>query len=284
MRRRPRMFAVTTFLATVFAATVFAATVFAAAVFAAAVLAGTVFTGTAVAGSVVTRPVLAGPARAGTGAAAAGPGTGAARAAAAPRTLKLGMRGADVRALQHKLAAWHYFPGRFDGYFGPFTQEAVWAFQEVQHLTVTGTVSAATMARLAHPRQPQALVPGGGRLRVEVNLSRRTLVLYRSGRVALISHISAGGGYRYCTSGGCARAITPAGNFRTTVYRPGWIHVPLGTMFNSVFFIGTKYAIHGEWYVPLGPVSHGCVRIPMDIAGFFHKLVPTPGTPVYIRR
>jgi lipoprotein-anchoring transpeptidase ErfK/SrfK len=126
-------------------------------------------------------------------------------------------------------------------------------------------------------------MPGGGRLRAEISLSRRTLVLYRSGRVALISHVSTGGGYRFCTPGGCARAITPTGNFRTTQYLPGWINVQLGRMFNSVFFIGTKYAIHGEWYVPLRPVSHGCVRIPMDIAGFFHKLVRTPGTPVYIR-
>ena len=37
------------------------------------------------------------------------------------------------------------------------------------------------------------------------------------------------------------------------------------------------------YHVPPQPVSHGCVRIPMDIAVFFHTLVPTPGTPVYIR-
>ena len=30
-------------------------------------------------------------------------------------------------------------------------------------------------------------------------------------------------------------------------------------------------------------VSHGCVRIPMDIANFFHNLVKIPGEPVYIR-
>ncbi|MGP0024212.1 MAG: L,D-transpeptidase family protein [Streptosporangiaceae bacterium] len=47
-------------------------------------------------------------------------------------------------------------------------------------------------------------------------------------------------------------------------------------------FIGTAYAIHGDTYVPLQPVSHGCVRIPMDIAAFFHTLVKAPGTPVYI--
>ena len=47
---------------------------------------------------------------------------------------------------------------------------------------------------------------------------------------------------------------------------PGWVTVPLGQMYNPVFFIGTAYAIHGDTYVPLQPVSRGCVRIPMDIA------------------
>ena len=102
---------------------------------------------------------------------------------------------------------------------------------------------------------------------------------------AVIVAALAGGGYYYCSpGGGCSYAITPAGNFKTTAYMPGWISVPLGAMYNSVFFIGTSYAIHGETYVPLQPVSHGCVRIPMDIAAFFHNLVAVPGTPVYIRR
>ena len=65
---------------------------------------------------------------------------------------------------------------------------------------------------------------------------------------------------------------------------PGWITVPLGHMYNSVFFIGTAYAIHGEYNsdVPVNPVSHGCVRIPIDIAAFFHSMVRTPGTSVYV--
>ena len=57
----------------------------------------------------------------------------------------------------------------------------------------------------------------------------------------------------------------------------------------AVFFIQDAYAIHGEpaygpfgGGVPLNPVSHGCVRIPYDIAQFFHRLVKTRGTPVYI--
>jgi lipoprotein-anchoring transpeptidase ErfK/SrfK len=123
-------------------------------------------------------------------------------------------------------------------------------------------------------------------MRVEVNLRTRVLVVFRAHAIALISHISAGGGYRFDRG---ARAVTPGGRFRTTAYLRGWIRVPLGTMYDPVFFIRTAYAIHGEptygpygGGVPLNPVSHGCVRIPFDIARFFHALVKTPGTPVYI--
>jgi hypothetical protein len=202
------------------------------------------------------------------------------------RTLRYGMKGSDVTALQQRLAALKYYPGVADGQFGAYTLEAVWAFQEVQGLQVDGVVGPKTASALVHPRAYVAHYPSGGSTRVEVNLTTRVLVLYRSGTVALISHISAGGGYVY---GNGARAITPKGHFRTTVFMPGWITVPLGTMYDSVFFIGTSYAIHGEATygpagggVPLNPVSHGCVRIPFDIAQFFHTLVPTPGTSVYI--
>ena len=47
-------------------------------------------------------------------------------------------------------------------------------------------------------------------------------------------------------------------------------------------FLHISTAVAGDTYVPLQPVSHGCVRIPMDIAAFFHTLVKAPGTPVYI--
>jgi hypothetical protein len=206
------------------------------------------------------------------------------------RTLRYGMTGSDVKALQQRLAALKYYPGSANGQFGAYTLEAAWAFQEVQGLPVNGMAGPKTGAALAHPRAYVARYRSGGSTRVEVNLETRVLVLYRSNTVALISHISAGGGYYFCNpGGGCSYAITPKGHFRTTVYIPGWISVPLGTMYNSVFFIGTSYAIHGESTygpagggVPLNPVSHGCVRIPFAIAQFFHTLVPTPGTSVYV--
>jgi lipoprotein-anchoring transpeptidase ErfK/SrfK len=198
--------------------------------------------------------------------------------------LSVGTSGAAVQQLQQRLAALDYYPGPVDGQFGQDTLEAVWAFQEAQGLPATGEVGPAMQQALANPRPPQVLVPGGGSLRVEVNLSDELLVLYRGGQVALISHVSSGGGYYFCNpGGGCGYAVTPTGNFATTAFMPGWVSVPLGEMYDPVFFIGTAFAIHGDTDVPLQPVSHGCVRIPMDIADFFYTLVPTPGTPVYIR-
>ncbi len=198
------------------------------------------------------------------------------------RTLKYGQHGSDVRALQQRLAQLEYYPGAADGQFGSDTLEAVWAFQEVQGLSADGVVGAQTERALVSPRAPHSRYPHGGALRVEVNLGLRVLLLYRDNKLALVSHVSSGGGYYFCSDGSCGYAITPTGHFTTTRFMPGWVTVPLGEMYNPVFFIGTAYAIHGDTDVPLQPVSHGCVRVPMDIAAFFHTLVRAPGTPVYI--
>jgi lipoprotein-anchoring transpeptidase ErfK/SrfK len=67
-------------------------------------------------------------------------------------------------------------------------------------------------------------------------------------------------------------------------------------MWNPVVFTPDgAYAIHGEPNppstfspdgVPLNAASHGCVRIPMDIADFFHHLIhidPSTGILIYIK-
>ena len=200
-----------------------------------------------------------------------------------PPVLRPGMRGRAVRLLQRRLAALKYYPGRVDGRFGSNTLEAVWAFQETQGLHPRNMVSAAMLRALASPRPPKVLVPHGGRLRVEVSIKDQVLVLYRRNHVALVSHVSTAGGYYFCSPNGCGDAITPTGDFTTLSYIPGWVSAPLGQLYNPVFFIGTIFAIHGDTDVPLRPASHGCVRIPLDVAAFFYRLVPTPGTPIYIR-
>ena len=209
----------------------------------------------------------------------------ASSSAPATRTLQVGVKGPAVKALQLRLAALKYYPGSADGQFGASTLEAVWAFQEVQGLPGRDYVSSAMERALARPRAPKVLDRKAGANRIEVNLGSQVLVLYRDYKIQLISHISPGGGYYYCSpGGGCGYAVTPTGNFKTRVFMPGWVQVPLGEMYNPVFFIGTAFAIHGETYVPLAAVSHGCVRIPMDVAAFFYKLVRIPGESVIIRR
>jgi len=198
--------------------------------------------------------------------------------------VQFGQHGSAVRKLQRRLAALKYYPGAIDGSFSTNTLEAVWAFQEVQGLPGEDFVSAAMQRALNHPRAPRVLDRAAGANRIEVNIGIEVLVLYKNNQIQLISHVSSGGGYYYCSpGGGCGTAITPTGNYSTRVFLPGWVVVPLGEMYNPVFFIGTAYAIHGDTYVPLAPVSHGCIRIPMDIAAFFHTLVTVPGEPVIVR-
>jgi peptidoglycan hydrolase-like protein with peptidoglycan-binding domain len=200
------------------------------------------------------------------------------------RNLAPGMKGADVKALQQRLSALKYYPGAIDGQFGPDTQAAIWAFQEINGIKVTGVVGAATKKALVHPRTYKSPSYSGKRAtRIEVDQALEVLVLFDNNKIKLISHVSSGGGYYYdCSSSGCAQAVTPNGTYNTTVFMPGWVTVPLGAMYNPVFFISTVYAIHGDTYVPVGPASHGCVRVPMDVANFFHTLVKTPGTQVHV--
>src|SRR5689334_879186 len=131
------------------------------------------------------------------GAAWAAPAASAARSApaASARALQPGMKGSAVKALQRRLAALKYYPGAIDSNFGTSTLEAVWAFYEAQGMTPHSYVSKAMKWRLAHPRAPKVLVKHGGANRIEVNLYREILVLYRNNKVQLISHVSSGGHY-----------------------------------------------------------------------------------------
>lgn len=252
-------------------------------------LAGLGVAATAVA-AIAAGSTTAATAATGAAASAAKPGAISTKALAvapawtAPKqTLREGDTGSAVVALQKRLNSMHYYPGPDNGKFTNDVIEAVWAFQEVQGLSVDGVVGPKTWAALEHPKSPTPHNPKVA-TRVEVNLKMRVLVLYHNHKIELISHVSSGGGYYFCSpGGGCGYAVTPTGDFTTTAFMPGWVTVPLGEMYDPVFFIGTAYAIHGDTDVPLQPVSHGCVRIPMDVAAFFHALVPTPGTPVYIR-
>jgi len=210
--------------------------------------------------------------------------------------LHLGSHGAAVKSLQQRLAALHYYPGKIDGKFGWATMEAVWAFKEIQSGKRTprhpNIVGAAMRRQLAHPKLPRAHKPHGGAWRVEVNKNLEVLVVYRHGKITLISHVSTAAYNRPDGSGW----ITPNGRYRAREYLAGAIPDSTfgGFLYNPVFFIGRSYAIHGMpnptstfGYdgVPLNPASHGCVRVPMDVSRIFHRYVRIGvlhGTPIYV--
>lgn len=225
---------------------------------------------------------------------AAGGAASAAVDAPAARYLHRGSHGPAVRALQRRLRTLHYFVGKIDGRFGWDTLEGVWAFKEVQSGKIKprnpNIVGPAMQRRLRHPKLPKVLHPHGGKyLRIEINKKIEVLVLYDHSKIKLITHVSSGGGYYYCSHGSCGYAVTPDGHYKALDFMRGNIKVPLGTMFNPVFFIRHAYAIHGEpnGDVPLTPVSHGCVRIPWDLARYFHKMIKIVsidgrGTPIWV--
>src|SRR5215469_7139369 len=205
-----------------------------------------------------------------------------------------GAHGAAVRSVQRRLNQLHYYAGKVDGQYGQNTAEAIWAFKEAQGLPMNAATNTLVNYKFRHdlinPRKPKVLVPKGRANRIEINLRHQLLVLYRNNEVRLILHVSSGGGYTYPCPGDpsatCGPAVTPDGNYKALSFYRGWEKVPLGRMYNPVFFIGQAYAIHGDVPVPWYPASHGCVRIWMDAAAWFHKDLTIGGkhaTRIYIR-
>ena len=200
---------------------------------------------------------------------------------AARKTLKFGMRGPDVKALQERLHYLHYFVGKINGQFGWDTQEGVWAFKEVQ----TGKIAPphanrvdARMQRCAGASQAaQGAVPARRRrLRIEINKKIEVLVLYDHDKQCLISHVSTASTAAARTALRLVHAWrAPPGDAITSLARSPTTASARSYMYWPVFFIGYTYAIHGfpnpkwhnRWYgVPLKPASHGCVRIPLDLS------------------
>jgi N-acetylmuramoyl-L-alanine amidase len=200
------------------------------------------------------------------------------------RTLRQGMSGSDVTALQRRLRALHYDVGSVTGTFGYDTLHAVVAFEKVQSMTRDGVVGPAVWRRLTSPRMPRLLHPFSDRAGVEVDLTHQVVLYGVRGHIRRILDASTGGGYTYTSSDGSThQAITPTGHFSVVYKRDGWVTAPLGTLYRPAYFNYDGYAIHGEGAVPSYPASHGCVRITVPAMDRFNsKLVV--GLSVWIYR
>ena len=182
-----------------------------------------------------------------------------------------GATGDAVKAVEQRLDALHYFTGTVDSTFDDETAHAVTAFQKVNNLPRTGKVDATVWAAMQTATDPAPLVPNGGSTRVEIDLKRQVLFLYEGGKLSKI----------FAVASGTADTPTPTGDYAIYAKSVGWETSPLGTLYNSQYFVG-GYAIHGSRSVPSQPASHGCVRLTMGAADWFPPHVPI-GTPVFVR-
>lgn len=174
---------------------------------------------------------------------------------ATARTLSLGSRGADVRALLLRLAELHYRIRGASTIFGWATYDAVIAFQKAVGLTRTGVVGATTWQALgrAHVLRARYARPW---LHIEIDKRRQIIMVVRGGRVASVLPTSTG-----------ATGNTPLGSWRVYWKSPGYNS--LGMYYSMYFLRG--FAIHGYHSVPPWPASHGCARIPIWAAEWLYR-------------
>jgi peptidoglycan hydrolase-like protein with peptidoglycan-binding domain len=203
-------------------------------------------------------------------------------------TMGPGAEGDVVKAYQQRLVDLKFDPGPVDGKYGGAMSYAVQALQKIMGVERNGKIGPAEAMMLARFRYPTPLQPDGEPNRTEIDIAKQVLTLYEDGQVRLITTTSSGSGERYCynsprvnpTRHICEYANTPSGRFTYREYRDGWDKSPLGQLYNPFYFNG-GIAVHGYESVPPYPASHGCTRIPMHIAEYFHTLVHV-GDPVYV--
>ena len=199
-----------------------------------------------------------------------------------------GSSGPVVQAYEQRLADVHFDTGDVDGKWDSQTTYAVQGLEKLEGLPIISRITTAEQAALQTFKWPAAVVPNAEIDRVEVDITRQILILWRANNVALISTVSTGSGANYCyvpKKGNthvhvCTAAWTPSGRFQLYYFYNGWQDGDLGRLYNPYYFNG-GIAIHGYPSVPIHAASHGCTRIPMHTSDFFHTMV-FKGMPVYV--
>jgi hypothetical protein len=187
----------------------------------------------------------------------------------AARTLRTGSRGADVRALQRRLARLRVHVPGTGTFFSLRTHDSVIAFQKARGLSRTGVVGTTTwralgLVRSFHPRYSSPTP------HIEVDKRRQILIIVRRGIVTGIIPVSTG-----------ATGNTPVGAWRILWKAPAtgtWLGS--ATLYRTMTFHG-NFAIHGYYSVPTYPASHGCVRVPIWEADWLYDQSPV-GERVYV--
>lgn len=195
-------------------------------------------------------------------------------------SLRMGSKGAEVAALEQRLADLKYLVGKVDGSFDSNTRHGVTAFQKVEGLKRTGVADAATMARLATASTPTPKYASPAN-HIEVDIPQQTVYVVRGGAVSAILPTSTGTNKNFTNGGWTRRAVTPNGQFKVTRKINGMRISPLGELYKPSYFNG-GIAFHGSGSIPTYPASHGCVRLPMGFADWFYNEAAPVGQVVYV--
>jgi lipoprotein-anchoring transpeptidase ErfK/SrfK len=202
-------------------------------------------------------------------------------------TLGRGSKGAAVQAVEQRLADLRFDTGKVDGSWDAATDQAVMSFQKQAGLPRTSKADAATRMRLAGAPFGVPMVTAGAEPnRVEVDIERQVLQIWRDNKLYRVIGVSSGNGRKYCDTSVktgkkvCGVAITPTGMFHFERHVPGLRKSDLGTLYDPVYFTG-GYAVHGSPSVPATPASHGCIRIPIRLSKWFFDNVAV-GTQIFV--
>ncbi|MCU1429639.1 MAG: hypothetical protein JWL83_3639 [Actinomycetia bacterium] len=195
--------------------------------------------------------------------------------------LHIGSTGPEVLTYELRMKQLHFDPGPVDGVYDQDTAYAVQTVEKLFGGTRDGVIGEGVRFALSTFRWPKPAEAKGEPDRVEIDLDRQVLTLYRGGQIALMTTTSTGSGHAFCGgSDGCQYAVTPTGKFAFAWKHVGWDKGKLGELYNPYYFNG-GIAVHGYPSVPTYPASHGCSRIPMHIADYFQTLV-WKDMPVYV--
>jgi hypothetical protein len=188
--------------------------------------------------------------------------------------------GPDVRQIQQRLADLGYWLGAVDSVFGELTEQAVYAFQKVEGLPLTGEVTPDVRAALQTAGRPQAR---GTSDLVEVDKSRQVLLVVRGGTVMHAFNTSTGTEDPYTYEGTTYLADTPNGRWQFFWQVDGYRTSNLGRLYRPKYFHEDGIAVHGYSFVPPYPASHGCVRVTNPAINFIwaENLAPLH-TPVWV--
>jgi len=197
-----------------------------------------------------------------------------------PHGIGWGSSGPVTLAYEQRLKALHFDPGPVDGVFSQDTEYALVAVEKLYNQPRDGIIGPNVKFALEHFTYRTSR-PNAEGDRVEIDLDRQVLTVYKHWQPILVTTTSTGSGEHFCGgSDGCQYAITPAGKYHFYYFHPGWDSGKLGKMWNPYYFNG-GIAVHGLASVPSYPASHGCARIPLDIANYFPMLV-SKGEAVYV--